>query len=112
MKKNKFLIISVSYFISFYLAYGQTQVDSDKSKSSTKSYREIKVVDHPTYPTYKNTGNPEEDQKRYQKEKAEWIEKNPREYEKMNNTTAPLSPEQEAEKRKKETIRKQETPNR
>ncbi|MCS6980926.1 MAG: hypothetical protein N2110_01510 [Flavobacteriales bacterium] len=64
-------------------------------------YREVKVVDHPTYPTYKHTGRPEEDEKRYQQEKAAWIQNNPEAYRKMNES-APLTEEQKAELRKKQ----------
>lgn len=68
-------------------------------------YREVKVTEEPSYPTYKNTGNPAEDEKRYQKEKAEWIEKNPEAYRRLN-MAQPLTPEQEAEKKHKEEIRR------
>lgn len=64
-------------------------------------YREVKIVEYPTYPTYKYTGRPEEDEKRYQQEKAAWIQNNPEAYRKMNES-APLTQEQKAELRRKQ----------
>ncbi|MCS6979748.1 MAG: hypothetical protein N2050_05750 [Flavobacteriales bacterium] len=90
------------FSLSFLHAQNTTQNAAQRLPGGTP-YREIKVADLPGYPTYKHTGNPQEDEKRYQQEKAAWIEKNPELYKKLNEPR-PLTPEQEAEKQRKEKM--------
>lgn len=102
---NKYLLLFGTVFmVCPFMLRGQTPARSDvKRLPDGTPYREVRVIDAPGYPTYKNTGNQAEDEKRYQKEKAEWIEKNPEAYKRLN-TEKPLTPEQEAEKRRKEEL--------
>lgn len=104
MKKNLLGIIILTAF-SVTLKAQTPARDEVKRLPNGTPYREVKVTDEPTYPTYKHTGNLAEDEKRYQKEKAEWIEKNPEAYRRLN-AAQPLTPEQEAEKKRKEELRR------
>jgi hypothetical protein len=102
MKKN---LLCLALFMTFPFALkAQTPAQGQiKRLPDGTPYREVRVTDDPTYPTYKHTGNTVEDEKRYQKEKAEWIEKNPEGYKKLT-AGKPLTPEQEAEQQRKEEL--------
>ena len=43
------------------------------------------ITSDPSFPKYINTGNKKADASNYARNKAEWIEKNPEKYEKMNS---------------------------
>lgn len=79
MKKNLFCIAVFSPY--FFALKAQTPARGEvKRLPDGTPYHEVRVIDEPTFPTYKRTGNVAEDEKRYQKEKSEWIEKNPETY--------------------------------
>jgi len=58
------------------LSAQEAKIQKELQKNPEKFHREITIIDLPGYPKYIATGNPKEDDARYDSEKAIWISKN------------------------------------